>query len=251
VYRVLEGRIREGHGDLHCGHICFAPEGIQIFDCVEFNPRFRYGDVASEVAFLVMDMESRGAAELAQEFLNRYLEMTNDHALSVLLPFYKCQRALVRGKVEALRSGGVSPLASRYFDYACRVRWQAMQPFLIVVCGLTGSGKSALARELTRRLGVRTIGSDATRKALAGITGGQGGIAYEEGIYHPAVTQRTYAKMAEEAEKLLIRRQGVVLDGTFLRSAQREAVVRLAAKHRAPLAVIHCQSADGIVEVRP
>ncbi|OGQ25242.1 MAG: hypothetical protein A3C54_07245 [Deltaproteobacteria bacterium RIFCSPHIGHO2_02_FULL_60_17] len=250
VCRVLEGRIREGHGDLHCGHICFAPEGIQIFDCVEFNPRFRYGDVASEVAFLVMDMESRGAAELAQEFLNRYLEMTNDHALSVLLPFYKCQRALVRGKVEALRSGGVSPLASRYFDYACRVRWEAMQPFLIVVCGLTGSGKSALARELTRRLGVRTIGSDATRKALAGITGGQGGIAYEEGIYHPAVTQRTYAKMAEEAEKLLIRRQGVVLDGTFLRSAQREAIARLAAKHRAPLAVIHCQSADGIVEER-
>lgn len=251
VYRVLEGRIREIHGDLHCGHICFAPEGLQIFDCLEFNPRLRCCDVASDVAFLVMDMESRGAGELAQDFLHRYLELTKDHALSLLLPFYKCHRALVRGKVEALRSGGISPLAWRYFDYACRVRWEAMQPFLIVICGLTGSGKSTLASELARRLGVRSISSDATRKALAGVTGRQDELAYyEEGIYHPAVTQRTYAKMAEEAEKLLLRRQGVILDGTFHRKAQREAIAKLAAKHRAPLAVIHCQSAEGVVEER-
>ncbi len=250
VCRVREGRIREVHGDLHCGHICFAPEGIQIFDCVEFNPRLRCCDVASEVAFLVMDMESRGAGALAQDFLNRYMELTNDHALSLLLPFYKCHRSLIRGKVEALRSGGISPLASRYFDYACRVRWEAMQPFVIVIGGLTGSGKSTLARELTRRLGVGTISSDATRKALVGAAGRTDNLAYEEGIYHPSVTQKTYAKMADEAEKLLLRRQGVILDGTFHRRAQREAIARLAAKHRAPLAVIHCQSAEEVVEQR-
>jgi aminoglycoside phosphotransferase family enzyme/predicted kinase len=250
VYRVLEGRIRELHGDLHCGHICFAPEGIQIFDCVEFNPRLRNCDVASEIAFLVMDMESRGAKELAQAFLERYLELANDQAISLLLPFYKCHRALVRGKVEALRSGGASPLALRYFDYACRVRWEAMGPFLIAISGLTGSGKSTLAAELTRRLGVRTISSDATRKALTGLKRRQDQVGYEEGIYRPSITRRTYEKMSAEAEKLLLRRQGVILDATFHRRAQREALSRLAAKHRAPLAFVHCESADGVVEER-
>jgi aminoglycoside phosphotransferase family enzyme len=101
--RVHEGHIREVHGDLHCEHICFAPEGIQIFDCIEFNPQLRYGDIASEIAFLLMDLEFRGAATLAEEFTKRYRELADDHELPLLLPFYKCYRALVRGKIEGLR----------------------------------------------------------------------------------------------------------------------------------------------------
>ncbi|MFQ5904427.1 MAG: phosphotransferase, partial [Candidatus Binatia bacterium] len=78
IRRIHEGRIREVHGDFHCEHICFAPEGIQVFDCIEFNSELRYCDVASEVAFLVMDMEFRGAGTLAREFLRRYLELVDD-----------------------------------------------------------------------------------------------------------------------------------------------------------------------------
>lgn len=128
VRRVLEGRVRELHGDLHCEHICFAPEGIQIFDCIEFSPKLRYCDVASEVAFLVMDMEFRDAGKLARDFLAHYQELRNDKDLSLLLPFYQCHRALVRGKMEALSSSGASPQSSRYFDYACRARGEAFRP---------------------------------------------------------------------------------------------------------------------------
>ena len=248
--RVEEGRIRELHGDLHCEHICFAPEGIQIFDCVEFNPRLRCCDISSEVAFLVMDMEFRGAEKLARDFLTRYRELVDDHEMPLLLPFYKCYRAVVRGKVTALQSDGKSPQACRYFNYACRVRWETFKPFLVLISGPTGSGKSTLARAMSQRLGVRAIGSDATRKALAGVSDRQDTLSYEEGIYHPSMTQRTFAKMAEEAEKLILRRDGVILDGTFHRKAQREAVLNLAAKHRTPLAVIQCQSAEDVVRER-
>lgn len=122
--RAHKGRIRDLHGDLHCEHICFAMEGIQIFDCIEFNPQLRWCDIASEVAFLLMDMEFRGADELARDFLKRYLELMDDQELSLLLPFYKCYRALVRGKAAGVGSDGTSPQASRYFDYACRVTWE-------------------------------------------------------------------------------------------------------------------------------
>ncbi|MGH7829667.1 MAG: phosphotransferase, partial [Candidatus Binatia bacterium] len=94
--RVRNGRVREVHGDLHCEHICFAPEGIQIFDCIEFNFGLRCCDVASEAAFLVMDLEFRGAADLGRRFLRRYVELMRDDELPLLLPFYKCYRALVR-----------------------------------------------------------------------------------------------------------------------------------------------------------
>lgn len=248
--RVREGRIREVHGDLHCQHICFAPAGIQIFDCIEFSPELRSCDIASEIAFLLMDMEVRGARARAQDFLRRYLDMIADPELPGLLPFYKCHRALVRGKVAGLRSGGTSAEASRYFEYARDVLWDAAKPFLILVCGLTGTGKSTLARELGRRLGISTISSDATRKALAATVVRQDAVPYQAGIYSPQMTAATYTKMAEQAEELFGRGEGVILDATFHRKARREAILRLAARHGIPVAVIHCESADEIVRER-
>lgn len=248
--RVREGRIREVHGDLHCQHVCFAPAGIQIFDCIEFSRELRSCDMASEIAFLLMDMEVRGARARGQDFLRRYLEMIADPELPGLLPFYKCHRALVRGKVAGLRSGGTSAEASRYFEYARDVLWDAAKPFLILVCGLTGTGKSTLARELSRRLGLSTISSDATRKAMAGTIARQGAVRYQEGIYSPQMTAATYTKMAEETEELFGRGEGVILDATFHRKTQREAILRLAARHGIPVAVIHCESADEIVRER-
>lgn len=248
--RVRNGRIREVHGDLHCQHICFIAEGIQIFDCIEFSRKLRSCDIASEIAFLVIDMEFRGARELAGCFLGRYLELVDDPEIPVLLPFYKCHRALVRGKVAALRSGGSSSEALRYFEYAEGVLWEAAKPFLVLVCGLTGTGKSTLARALGRRLGVGVISSDATRKALAGTLARQDPLPYEEGIYSPSMTETTYAKMLQEAEELLDRGQGAILDATFQRRAHREAALQFAAKHAIPVALIHCQSPEALVRER-
>ncbi len=100
--RMTEGRIRDCHGDLHAAHICFT-DGICIYDCIEFNDRFRYCDVASEVAFLAMDLDHYGRADLSRSFVDAYVAFSQDKGLSKLLAFYKCYRAYVRGKVEGFK----------------------------------------------------------------------------------------------------------------------------------------------------
>ncbi len=100
--RVTDGRIRDCHGDLHAAHICFA-DGICIYDCIEFNDRFRYCDVAAEVAFLAMDLNRYQRADLSQAFVDAYLEQSQDRELLELLNFYKCYFAYVRGKVEGFK----------------------------------------------------------------------------------------------------------------------------------------------------
>ena len=100
--RIAEGRIRDCHGDLHAAHICFI-NGICIYDCIEFNDRFRYCDVASEIAFLAMDLDHYGRADLSRSFINAYVEGSRDKGLLKLLNFYKCYRAYVRGKVESFK----------------------------------------------------------------------------------------------------------------------------------------------------
>ncbi len=100
--RVVRGRVRDCHGDLHAAHICFTDD-ICIYDCIEFNDRFRYCDVASEVAFLAMDLDYYGRADLSQCFVNAYVDICQDKGLLWLIDFYKCYRAYVRGKVESFK----------------------------------------------------------------------------------------------------------------------------------------------------
>ena len=125
--RMEGGRVRDCHGDLHAAHICFADD-ICIYDCIEFNDRFRYADVASEVAFLAMDLDYHGRRDLGERFVSAYVERSGDGELLKLLDFYKCYRAYVRGKVESFKlddpqvpgeeKGTVRGVASRYFALA-------------------------------------------------------------------------------------------------------------------------------------
>lgn len=125
--RVKRGRIRDCHGDLHAAHICFG-NGLCIFDCIEFNDRFRYIDVASEVAFLAMDLDCYSRPDLARRFVDAYVDISRDRELLQLLDFYKCYRAYVRGKVEGFKLDDphiseeektrVLVRSSRYFDLA-------------------------------------------------------------------------------------------------------------------------------------
>jgi len=125
--RMADGRIRDCHGDLHAAHICFH-SGIYIYDCIEFNDRFRYCDVASEVAFLAMDLDHYGRADLSHSFITAYVDESQDKELLELLNFYKCYRAYVRGKVESFKLDDphiseeektrVLAIAKRYFDLA-------------------------------------------------------------------------------------------------------------------------------------
>jgi aminoglycoside phosphotransferase family enzyme len=100
--RIREGKIRDCHGDLHAAHVCFTDD-ICIYDCIEFNERFRYCDVASEIAFLAMDLDRYQQAGLSRHLVNTYVELSHDEELLKLLDFYKCYRAYVRGKVESFK----------------------------------------------------------------------------------------------------------------------------------------------------
>jgi hypothetical protein len=241
--RASQGWIRDVHGDLHCEHVCFAPEGIQIYDCIEFDAKLRRCDLAAEVAFLLMDLEARGGGALRQAFLDRYMELMKDPELPLLLPFYECYRALVRGKVEALRPETAAAHAPRYFRQALRLTWRPLKPFLVIVSGLTGSGKSTLARELADRLGMPVISSDAVRKEITGQLG-RNAVPFEAGIYSHEMTIKTYARMVEMAETYVVSGTGAILDATYTRRENRESVVRLAEKLRVPLVAIHCFASD-------
>jgi aminoglycoside phosphotransferase family enzyme/predicted kinase len=249
IRRFSGGWIRDVHGDLHCEHVCFAPEGIQIYDCIEFSPELRTCDLASEVAFFTMDLEVRGGGSLVRPFLTRYLEILDDSELRVLLPFYQCYRALVRGKVAAIRSHGGNGNAMRYFRYAARMTWGPFKPFLVILSGLTGSGKSTLARELSERLGLPVISSDVIRKTIAGKSGRMA-VAFNEGIYSPTMTKKTYAMMAREAEKEIVNGTGAILDATFIHKNHREQIIRVAQKRKVPFFIIHCSASDETTQMR-
>jgi hypothetical protein len=247
--RVIEGWIRDGHGDLHAEHICFAPEGIQIFDSIEFSAKLRRCDLASEIAFLLMDLTVRGGESLRVPFLSKYREFLPDPDRPLLLPFFECYRALVRAKVHALRVGRWNDEAARYFRFAQRFSWARFKPFLVMICGFSGSGKSTLARALGDRLDLPVYDSDVIRKNLSGILGPRLAKLNED-IYSPSETEKTYAKIAGEAERQILVSRGAILDATFGRRSHREQIVRLAAKHKTPLLIIHCWTSERTAEKR-
>jgi aminoglycoside phosphotransferase family enzyme len=125
--RIREDKIKDCHGDLHCAHVCFTND-ICIYDCIEFNDRFRYSDVASEMAFLAMDLDRYQRSDLSRYLIDTYVELSGDAGLSGILNFYKCYRAYVRGKVESFKLDDpliplkekeqILPVARRYFELA-------------------------------------------------------------------------------------------------------------------------------------
>lgn len=248
--RVTEGRIRDCHGDLHAAHICFTDNGICVFDCIEFNDRFRYGDTASEVAFLAMDLDRAGRADLRQAFVFEYIKQSGDTGLCHLLRFYQAYRAHVRAKVACFKlDDPFVPAAEKaaelekargYFDLA--VSYTRHGPRLFITYGVTGCGKSSMATELARRLGLWYLSSDITRKRMAGISPAErAGSAVDRGLYSPKMTEKTYAAMLEEADSALAMWHSVIIDATFLRRADRDKAAALAAKHHAEFFVLDCQ----------
>jgi uncharacterized protein len=244
--RVVDGHICDGHGDIRAESICVT-DGLCIFDCIEFNERFRFGDTASEVAFLSMDLAARGRPDLGYYFAEQYALRSSDANLFRLLPFYRCYRAYVRGKVQSFRLDDpeltalerevVALRARRYFDLAARYASRLRRPSVIVVAGLSGSGKTSLARAVAGELGLRVISSDATRKALFQIDQRYG---YGVGPYSSESNRLTYGTMIDRGRDLLAEDGGVVLDATFRRSGDRAAVRAMALNSGADWRVIEC-----------
>ncbi len=247
--RVAGQRIRDCHGDLHAAHICFRDD-ICIYDCIEFNDRFRYADVASEVAFLAMDLDHHGRADLSRRFVAAYVSGSGDEGLKTLLPFYKCYRAYVRGKVESFKlddpyiseedKARVMGVAGSYFHLSHAYTWPG--PVLFITTGLVGTGKSTLARALAGRLGLVVISSDVTRKRLAGIPVTERRLeGFHGGIYSPEFTRKTYDTLFAGAEEVLADGGRVLLDASFIDRAERLRAKELAEKCGARFIILECR----------
>ncbi|HEY8491806.1 MAG TPA: AAA family ATPase, partial [Dehalococcoidia bacterium] len=259
--RVREGRVREYHGDLRGDCICLTDPPV-IIDRIEFNRRFRCGDVASEVAFLAMDLEYQGRPDLARRFVERYARAADDPLCLLLVDFYRSYRAWVRGKVESftLDEPEVEPdaraaageRARRYFDLAVRSAERALpRPFLLVTCGLVGTGKSTLAAAVAEPLGALLVRSDVVRKELAGLPPRAGEpVPWGRGLYGPELTERTYAQMLARAGAALAAGRPAVLDATFSQPDQRAAARALAARHGVPFLCVHATLAEAEVRRR-
>ncbi|WP_353684067.1 AAA family ATPase [Thermodesulfovibrio sp. 3907-1M] len=256
--RIKEGFIREGHGDLYSANICFDNlKKVYIFDCIEFNERFRCGDVASDIAFLSMDLDFHSYKKLSEYFVKTYVEKAGDGDLLKLLNFYKCYRAYVRGKIgcftsedtalsEETRQSALQE-SRRYFDLA--YIYADGKPKVFVVFGLSGTGKSTFARALAQKTLAEWIASDIVRKSLVGIAPTEHHYEpFEKGIYSKEITEKTYMKMIEIAREHLLRGRDVILDATFRERVFRQAVSR--ELNFAEIYFIWCTAEDSVVKER-
>lgn len=256
--RITGGRIKDCHGDLHAAHICFT-DGICIYDCIEFNDCFRYGDVASEVAFLAMDLDHFGRADLSRQFINTYVRRSEDSELGDLLRFYKCYRAFVRGKVESFQlddpgidnqeKEGIQERACSYFDLAGS--YVNSVPALFITCGPTGTGKTTLAQALASRLGAVVISSDIIRKQLAGVPVTEHRFnEFGSGIYSEVFSRRTYSSMLNQAAEILKDGDPVILDASFLKASERRQAKELAGELGRRFFILECHLNEAILRER-
>jgi uncharacterized protein len=257
--RVATGRIRDGHGDLHAASICVEGRRVTLFDCIEFSARFRCADVAAEVAFLAMDLDHHGRADLAHAFVKAYVRESGDAELLTLLPFYKCYRAYVRGKVLSFRldepsitaqeAARIMDRARAYFDLA--EAYANPGPVLVATMGLPASGKSTLAHALASRLGLVHLSSDVVRKEIAGLRPVEHQKEeFAQGLYRPEMTRRTYATLRRRAARWLRAGVSVVVDATFGTAEERSRLQRLAAHCGVPLVVLVCRAPEAVLKAR-
>jgi uncharacterized protein len=251
--RVAAGHSRDCHGDLQAQHVC-CTEPIQIFDCIEFNHRFRYGDTASEIAFLAMDLDRLGRPDLAMRFLNAYLVESGDYGAVPLVDFYRTYRAYVRGKVLGFQIGDRPEAAGKARDrFALAVGYtrRATTRRLLITTGVIGSGKSTLARDLAARLRAVVVRTDAERKRVAGVAlTTRGHAAYGEGLYTADMGQRTYAEVLRIAGETLEAGWPVMIDGAFSAADEREQARSLAARYKVPFSVVWCDAPDDVLADR-
>jgi aminoglycoside phosphotransferase family enzyme/predicted kinase len=257
--RVRKGCIRDGHGDLRAEHVYFF-DGIQIIDCVEFNDRFRYGDVVSDLAFLHMDLESLGCPDASRVIMSAYTEHSTDYECYSLLDFYAVYRALVKVKVACLRSTEVEEQKARlalkdsardYLEQAYRYALQFSRPTLWAFSGLPATGKSALAERLAQALSLNLFQSDRIRKeARDHLALHEEAVPFDQGIYRAAIRQRVYARMLALAQEELKKGCSVVLDATFSQAKWREEARHLAADLDTNFIVVECVCAPETLKKR-
>ena len=241
--RRQTGFVRHCHGDLHLRNIVLIDRRPTLFDGVEFNDEISCIDVMYDLAFLIMDLWRRDLPRHANTILNGYLADTGDFGGLLPLPLFLSCRAAVRAKTSATaaslqtevsRRGELRQLARDYLRMADQFL-RARDGGLIAIGGLSGTGKSTLARALAPAVGpvpgAIVLRSDEIRKELCGVSASTrlGPEGYSEGL-----TQRVYATLGERAAQVLDRRHSAIVDAVFSRSADRDAMKRVACAAKVP-----------------
>jgi aminoglycoside phosphotransferase family enzyme/predicted kinase len=254
--RCDQGWIRACHGDLHLNNICYWQNQLYLFDCIEFNEPFRYVDVMYDIGFVVMDLWAKDCFDLATAFLNHYVELTGDWQGLQLLPLYISRQAYVRAKVtsfllndptvDAATKQNATATAARYYHLA----WSAVQPQtgrLVLMAGLSGSGKSTTARLLAGQIQGIHLRSDAVRKHLAGVPLTERG---DSSLYTPAMTQRTYDRLLTLGITLAQTGFSVILDAKYDRQDLRQRAIEQAQEADLNLQILHCTAPPAVLEAR-
>lgn len=244
--RASEGRVVDGHGDLHARNICLT-DPPAIYDCIEFAPAFRCGDVATEHAFLVMDLRFRGHPELAAAYLDEVIRESRDPEIRDLMPPLVRYRAVVRAKVSAVAAGepeipaadraAAADTARRYLRLAAASAVEEDGPWWLMLCGLPGCGKSSIADGLAASAGGAwpVFSSDRVRKALAGAKPTE---ALPAACYTPDYSRRTYAELLRLAGASSPSSPVVLLDANFRRKEERLRAREAAVAAGARLAIL-------------
>ena len=247
------GYVRRCHGDLHLRNLVRLDDGIVAFDCIEFSEELRTLDVISDLTFLSMDLIASGRDDLAWTLLNRYLELTGDYDGMRLYGLYHVYHCMIRAKVAAILAGERNDDRDRQADleamhHYCDVAraWiERASPALIVMHGLSGSGKTWVSSRLAADLTAVRARSDIERKRLCGLdelaaTDSPPGA----GRYGAAASKAPYSRLLEIAGALLAAGHRVILDATFLRSDDRSNARAVAAARGLPVVIVAVEAAD-------
>ncbi len=246
IQRVADGRVVDGHGDLRPDHIYFQRGKPAIIDCIEFNPEYRTNDVVDELAFLTMECDRLGNHDVGESIMNAYLEASNDTPAPFLSSFYRSYRACVRAKVAALRATqeglpdttktAATELAQDYVQLAKRYTAEFGKPIVIMVGGLSGTGKSTLANALRSTLYGELLQTDVIRNELFTPES-------SNGKYTAAGRQQVYQAMVDRIANSLSRTPTIVLDGTYSKQTFRQSVYEKANELDATVLQVQCQCA--------
>lgn len=233
--RLRGGNVRECHGDLHLGNLFLADSRIQVFDCIEFNPALRWIDVANDIAFCTMDLRCHGKIELAGRFRNAYLNASGDYSLLRVLRFYEVYRALVRAKVGSLREteeeGTGLKDASTHLDFARRLAEDRPRTPLIIMYGLSGSGKTFVSDDLLTGSEAVRIRSDIERNRL---------VEKGQHRYSNGNIETVYERLLVLAKDVIQAGYPVIVDATFLKRSRRDSFRRLADRLNVAFRIVHC-----------
>ncbi|WP_373054209.1 AAA family ATPase [Thioalkalivibrio sp.] len=248
-----QGFVRHGHGDLHLGNLVYVRDdsGQEVpvaFDAIEFDPALRWIDVISEIAFTTMDLLARQSRAHAWRLLNAYLDGREDFDGLALLPLYQVYRALVRAKVQGIHSAEAQLPSDeqaahksemgRYLALADRLTERG-SPRLILMHGVSGSGKTVISSQVMEGLGAVRLRSDIERKRMATPVD-----------YSESGRARIYDHLHQRADQLLSLGLTVVVDATFLTRAQRVPFLTLARRHAAGFAVVACRANENVLRER-